>query len=292
VRLPELRTRILARALALALALVGGAAQAGEFSVLSYNTHGLPGWVAGDAPQRRFPRIGALVQRYDVALLQEDFAHHPVLRGAAAPLLLERGNPSRFRGSALCLLFCEGSGLSFATRLPRAWLVDLASRAYEACSGWLGGANDCFATKGFQHARLVLNGALEVHFVNTHLDAGRSAEDRAARRVQLERLRAHLEREAAGAALVLGGDLNLDAADPEDAALRDAFAAALGLEDTGATAAPGAPWRRLDYLYQRSGSTVRLEVLDAGEAPGFLDGAGGPLSDHPPIFARLRATPL
>ena len=131
-----------------------------------------------------------------------------------------------------------------------------------------------------------------MHFVNTHLDAGRSAEDRAARRIQLERLRAYLEREAAGAALVLGGDLNLDGADPEDAALRDAFAAALGLEDTGATATPGSPWRQLDYLYQRSGSTVRLEVLDAGEAPGFLDGAGSPLSDHPPIFARLRSTPL
>jgi len=292
VKFPKFWARPLSEVLVLGVVLGAGAAWGAEFSVLSYNTHGLPGWVAGDDPERRFPRIGALVQRYDVALLQEDFAHHPVLRGAAAPLLMERGNPSRFRGSALCLLFCEGSGLSFATRLPRAWLVDLASAAYEACAGWLGGANDCLATKGFQHARLVLGGTLEVHFVNTHLDAGRSAEDRAARRVQLERLRAHLEREAAGAALVLGGDLNLDAADPEDAALRDAFVAALGLADTGAKATPGAPWPQLDYLYQRSGSTVRLELLDAGEAPGFVDGAGAPLSDHPALFARLRAAPL
>jgi len=270
----------------------GAEAAASEFSVLSYNTHGLPRWVAGDAPQRRFPRIGALVQRYDVALLQEDFFHHPILRGAASRLVIERGNPSRFLDSPLCLLFCEGSGLSFATRLPRSWLVDLASRAYGACAGWLGGANDCFATKGFQHARLVLGGELEVHFVNTHLDAGRAPEDRAARRVQLERLRAHLEREAAGAALVLGGDLNLEAADPADVALRDEFAAALGLEDTGAAAVPGTPWPHLDYLYHRSGNGVGLELLEAGEAVEFVDGKGGPLSDHPALFARLRARPI
>ena len=157
--------------------------------MLSYNTHGLPAWVAGDAPEQRFPKIGALVRAYDVALLQEDFAHHLRLVEGTGDLLVERGNESRFRASALCLLFCEGSGLTFMTRLPRGWLEALESRAYDACSGWLGGANDCLATKGFQHARVLLGGEFEVHFVNTHLDAGRAPEDRAARRAQLEGLR-------------------------------------------------------------------------------------------------------
>ena len=259
-----------------------------EFSVLSYNTHGLPAWVAGDDPERRFPKIGALARAYDVTLFQEDFAHHPRLREGAGDLLLERGNLSRFRDSAVCLVLCEGSGLTFAMRLPRGWLEGVASRAYDACSGWLGGANDCLATKGFQHARVVLGGRFEVHFVNTHLDAGRAPEDRDARRAQLAGLRGYLEREAAGAPLVLGGDLNLDAADPADAALRDEFVAALGLRDTGAAAAPGSPWQRLDYLYRRDGAEVRVELLEAGEAREFVD-AGAPLSDHPAIFARLRA---
>lgn len=259
-----------------------------EFSVLSYNTHGLPAWIAGDAPERRFPKIGALVRAYDVALLQEDFAHHPLLREGAGDLVMERGNPSRFLDSALCVLLCDGSGLTFLSRLPRGWTLAVENRPYDACSGWLGGANDCLATKGFQHARVLLGGALEVHFVNTHLDAGRAPEDREARRSQLEGLRGYLERAAAGAPLVLGGDLNLDAADPADAALRDAFVASLGLEDTGAAAAPGGPWTRLDYLYRRSGSEVHIELLGAGEAGEFAD-AGAPLSDHPAIFARLRA---
>jgi endonuclease/exonuclease/phosphatase family metal-dependent hydrolase len=276
-----------------AAAVGAGAEPAGvEFSVLSYNTHGLPGWIAGDAPGRRFPRIAALVRQYDVALLQEDFYHHPTLRGATSGLVIERGNPSRFRGSALCLIACQGSGLSFVTRLPRGWLAELASRAYRTCSGWLRGANDCFASKGFQHAQVLIGGEFEVHFVNTHLDAGGSRADREARRAQLETLREHLERTAAGAALVLGGDLNLDAGNAKDVALRDAFVAALGLVDTGAAARAGTPWRRLDYLYQRSGSAVLLEALEAGEAPAFVTGKGEPLSDHPAIFARLRARPI
>jgi endonuclease/exonuclease/phosphatase family metal-dependent hydrolase len=290
VRLP-LRW-LLASAAALALAAPArGGPDAVEFSVVSYNTHGLPSYAAGDAPELRFPRIGALAGGYDVALVQEDFAHHERLVAGAGDLLIERGNPSRFRGSPLCLLWCEGSGLTFLSRLPRAWLADLASQAYGVCSGWLRDANDCFATKGFQHARLLVGGEFEVHFVNTHLDAGGAPGDRAARRAQLALLQSHLESTAAGAALVLGGDLNLDAADAEDAALRDAFTAALGLENTGASASPETSWRRLDYLYRRSGSGVQLELVAAGEAREFVDAGGAPLSDHPAIFARRRARP-
>ncbi len=280
----------------LALASAPGARSAAEpiavdFSVLSYNTHGLPGWVADDAPERRFPRIGALARAYDVVLLQEDFAHHGRLRAATGDLLARRGNQSRFRRSPLCLLFCEGSGLTFLTGLRPASLLDLSNAPYRTCAGWLGGANDCLATKGFQHARLLLAGEFEVHVVNTHLDAGGAPADRAARRAQLAELRAHLERSAAGAALVVAGDLNLDGAEPRDAALRDEFASALGLVDTGAAALPGSAWRRLDYVFRRDGTGVLLQVLEAGEAREFVDDAARPLSDHPALFVRLRARP-
>jgi endonuclease/exonuclease/phosphatase family metal-dependent hydrolase len=285
-----------ALALALAGALAGGARRAGaepaavDLRVLSYNTHGLPAWIAGDDPVRRFGRIARLVQAYDVVLLQEDFAHHPVLRAGAGGLVVERGHGRRAPGAPPCLLGCQGSGLTFLTRFSRSALLEIVSQAYDACAGWLGGANDCFAAKGFQHARLLLPGDLELHVVNTHLDAGRGPADRAARRAQLARLRSRLERTAARAALVVGGDFNLDAADPEDAALREEFARALGLEDTGAAAA-GGPWPRLDYLYRRDGAAVLLQVLEAGEAREFHDGAR-PLSDHPALFARLRVRPL
>ncbi len=258
-----------------------------EIRVLSYNTHGLAAWAAGDDPEARFPRIGALANRYDVALLQEDFEHHERLLPRVRHGVVSRGNESRF-GSWLCPV-CAGSGLTLLARWPDA-LERLVNTAYGICSGWLGAANDCFATKGFQHARLRLPGGLQVDFVNTHLDAGDGEEDRGARAGQLEALQRHLHREAAGRALVVAGDFNLDDGVPEDVALRDAFASSLALSDSGARAAPGSDWTRLDYIYVRDGADTRLEILAAGEDPTFVH-EGSPLSDHPAIFTTLRVQP-
>jgi endonuclease/exonuclease/phosphatase family metal-dependent hydrolase len=164
--------------------------------------------------------------------------------------------------------------------------LGLVNRPYRNCAGWIGRAVDCLATKGFQRMRLRLPGGRELDFVNTHLDAGRSPADREARRGQLDLLRRSIEIEVAEGALILAGDLNLDAADPEDVALRDAFTNALGLVDSGARG--GNRWPALDYIFYRSGRGLELEVVEAGEDPSFVHD-DAPLSDHPAIFARFRA---
>jgi endonuclease/exonuclease/phosphatase family metal-dependent hydrolase len=250
--------------------------------VLSYNTHGLVAWVAGDDPATRFPIIGAKSNAYDVALLQEDFAHHYALRRGARQPIVERGNPSRFQ--SWCPI-CGGSGLTILSGWKREDLLELVNRPYRECAGWIGGANDCLATKGFQRMRLRLPGGGELDFVNTHLDAGGSSADREVRRAQLEQLRRSIESEVAAGALILAGDLNLDAADSEDVVLRDAFTRALGLADSGARG--GNRWRRLDYILYRSGVGLELEVVEAGEDASFVH-EDAPLSDHPAIFARFR----
>jgi endonuclease/exonuclease/phosphatase family metal-dependent hydrolase len=270
------------RLLVLALLLAASPANGDEFTVLSYNTHGLSAWVAGDDPATRFPIIGDKSNAYQVVLLQEDFSHHSaLLRGARQPIV-ERGNPSRF--GRWCPI-CGGSGLTILSRWRRENLVELANRAYPYCAGWIGGANDCLATKGFQRARMRLPSGAELDFVNTHLDAGRSPADRAARRRQLDLLRERIEAEVAEGALILGGDLNLDAADAKDTALRDAFTSALGLANSGARGA--SRWPKLDYIFYRSGGSLELEVVEAGEDTSFVHEAA-PLSDHPAIFARFR----
>ena len=255
-----------------------------ELSVLSYNTHGLPGWIAGDEPEARFPRIGELANAYDVVLLQEDFEHHKALRIGTRHGFVARGNPSR--ESLHCWISCSGSGLTFLTSLSRKRVPRIDNVPYGVCSGWLGNANDCFATKGFQHARVATETGATWHFVNTHLDAGSAAEDREARRQQLETLQGHLLASASGEALIVGGDLNLDASNPEDVQLLEAFASALGLTNTGARAAAGSAWTVLHYLYYRSGGETGLRVLEAGEADEFSM-AGAPLSDHPALFVRV-----
>ena len=249
--------------------------------MLSYNTHGLSAWIAGDDPETRFPIIGEKSNAYDLALLQEDFAHHAALLQEAEQPIVARGNPSRF--GRWCPV-CHGSGLTILSRLERQSLVEVVSRAYRECAGWIGGANDCFATKGFQRMRIRLEGGAQLDLVNTHLDAGRSQEDREARRGQLGLLRSSIEAEVGGGALILGGDLNLDAADPEDAALLGAFTRALGLESSGARGR--SRWQTLDYIFYRSGGGLDLEVVEAGEDESFVH-QGAPLSDHPAIFARF-----
>ena len=244
-----------------------------ELRVVTYNTHGLPAWIAGDDPERRFPVIGRLLDAYDLAVVQEDFYHHELLLGAITLPLRARGN--------------ERSGLTTLARLPVEGLVETEAEPYGACSGWILGANDCLADKGFLRTRVALPNGARVDFVNTHLDAGRDDADREARRAQLAILVERLRRASAGVPLVVGGDLNLHHDDPADRALLDGFVAALGLADSEARPAPGSGWGRIDYLLYRSSADVALDVLETGMAAEFVHD-GLPLSDHPALWARLR----
>lgn len=247
-----------------------------ELRIVTYNTHGLPAWIARDDPERRFPVIGRLLDAYDLAVVQEDFFHHELLLGAITLPLRARGN--------------EDSGLTTLARLPARVLVETQAEPYGVCSGWLFGANDCLGDKGFLRTRVELANGARVDFVNTHLDAGRADADREARRAQLEILAERLRLASAGVPLVVGGDLNLHHDDPRDRALLDRFAAALGLADSEAKPAPGSAWSRIDYLLTRGGDGVAIEVLEAGMAAEFVHD-GAPLSDHPALWARLRVVP-
>lgn len=275
-----MRARRAALALALLLAARAAAAEPGraiELSLLTYNIHGLPGWIAGDDPPARIPQILAKAKTYDVVLLQEDFAHHAVV--------LEH-NPFRFllRGNDAWSRLLQGSGLTTLANLES---VATHRAPYGVCSGWIGGANDCLGHKGYLHTRLRLPGGAEIDVWNTHLDAGSAEADRDARRRQLEKLAAAIDATSAGRAVVVGGDFNLEWDDTRDRALLDPFVRRLGLAVAGMTP-PGAWNRRLDYLLARSGAQVTLERDGGGKDESFVDAGGAPLSDHPAIRARLR----
>lgn len=258
-----------------------------ELRLLVYNTHGLPALLAGDDPASRFPRIGERARAFDLALLQEDFAHHERLVGAlAAGTRIERGPQNRF---PFCP-FCSGSGLTLLSRLPDGWHIEVESFPFETCAGWIGGLNDCLATKGFQLARVRSPGGAGFFVMHTHLDAGRGEADREARRSQLAAMADAAEASADGEALLVAGDLNLDAEDAGDRALLDSFRSRLGLGDTGAQGRAENGWAVLDYILYRSGRTADFEILEAGEANGF-EHEGVPLSDHPALFAWLRVHP-
>lgn len=265
--------RIACAALALAAPL---RATAAELSILTYNVHGLPSWVAGDDPPARIPQILAKASGYDLVLLQEDFAHHDVVA-------MHNPFPHLLRGNEPWSAPFEGAGL---TILSRHESVSSRREPYGVCSGWIGAANDCLANKGWMLGRVRLPAA-ELDVWNTHLDAGRGDADRDVRRVQLARLGDAIERHSAGRAVVVGGDLNLEWDDPADRALLEAFAQRLGLAAAVRTQPDG--WRsHLDYLLVRSGDAVCLETIASGKDERLVDAAGEPLSDHPALYAKLR----
>ena len=238
-----------------------------EIKILVYNTHGLPAVFAGDDPEERFPLIGEKTK---------------LLKSLNEGSVALRGNTNN---KSFCP-FCSGSGLTMISNLEKEWQIEIQSEAFNTCSGWLGGLNDCFATKGFQLARIETPLGKHFYVVNTHLDAGRNSSDRQARATQLQQIAAKMKQEASEEALIIVGDLNLRWNDPEDRALLETFKKDLGLTDSikGVQAEGG--WPILDYVLYRNGRTTTLEVLEAGEDIAFQN-EKEPLSDHPALFMKL-----
>ncbi|MGH7290609.1 MAG: endonuclease/exonuclease/phosphatase family protein [Myxococcota bacterium] len=247
-------------------------------SVLSYNVHGLASILVDDDPEARMPRISSRLNAYDVALIQESWTYGEALAASATHPVKERS------GEADPGLFFQ-SGLALFARPP---LRAVTRAPLGACAGWLGGANDCFAHKGFLRVRLELASGVEVDFWTLHLDAGGDESDRAARAIQLDRLAARVREISSDGPLVIAGDFNLQESNAADHALLERFSSGLALRDSGARAsADGAfPAKHIDYILYRSGAGVALEPLEVGEAREFSDGPT-PLSDHPALFARF-----
>ena len=174
-------TWILAVGSAAAQTLMVSLSEPIELSVLSYNTHGLPAWIAFDDPAARLLRIGHLANAYDVALLQEDFAHHEQLLEGATHPVVERGNAARFSLQGLLSLLCGdcGSGLTILKRFAPQYMVDVHREAFERCSGWLffTTGSDCWATKAIisikqnRFAHYIFNVTRRIQF--DHLDHNR-----------------------------------------------------------------------------------------------------------------------
>jgi endonuclease/exonuclease/phosphatase family metal-dependent hydrolase len=247
------------------------------FSVLTYNIHGLPAWIARDDPEARIPRLLEKAERFDVVLLQEDFAYQDVVDGSHRHETLVRGNGPRMRGPGF-----GGSGLTLLTNLK---LLEAAvSAPYESCHGWLSAASDCFGNKGFSMQRVALPGGAEIDIWNTHLEAGAGEPDHAVRREQLERLADAIESHSAGRSVDIGGDFNLNWDHERDRGMLVSWSERLGL--ALAVATPAETWgARLDYLFFRTGPDTILELADSGMVCDFVGPRGTPLSDHPALFA-------
>ena len=257
--------------------------QSDKLKILVYNTHGLPEIFISDDPKMRFPIIGKKTQDFDISLLQEDYAHHEeLLSGLNKESLAIRGG----MGGTLLCPFCTGSGLTSVFNLPNDWIVEVENNTYETCSGWLRGANDCFAYKGFQVIKITLPNNKRLYIVNTHMDAGRRDSDRSSRKRQLEHIIRTIKQRTSSEALIVAGDLNLNSKNLEDVQLLENFKEELRLSDAFEETKISKKWTILDYFLYKQGEELDLKIISTGEDESFVMGEG-PLSDHPALIIEL-----
>lgn len=250
---------------------------AGELGVLTYNVHGLPPEITGDDTAARMVQIAPLLNRYALVGLQEEFdeQNHQTLTEPSTHAWVSRfGEPLDDR--------VYGSGLSVLGSAER---LEEENTYYEACYGVLEGASDCLASKGFQRLRLRL-GAGELDVYNTHMEAGNNPEDDEARVVQVQQLLEALEGPSAGRAVLLMGDTNLGAGDPEDEVFLAQLQDGAGLEDACDLLGCPEPGR-IDRFLLRSGAGLELTPLEWRVDTDFVDEQGVPLSDHDAIAVVL-----
>ena len=257
--------------------------QSDKLKILVYNTHGLPEIFISDDPKKRFPIIGKKTQDFDISLLQEDYAHHEELSsGLNKESLAIRGG----MGGTLLCPFCTGSGLTSVFNLPNDWMVEVENNTYETCSGWLRGANDCFAYKGFQLIKITLPNSKRLFIVNTHMDAGRRDSDRASRKQQLEHIIRTIKQRTSSEALIVAGDLNLNSKNSKDIQLLENFKEELRLSDAFEGTKISKKWTILDYFLYKQGEELDFKIISTGEDESFVTGEGA-LSDHPALIIEL-----
>ena len=252
----------------------------GELEVLTYNVHGLPSVVTGDDTLGRLEQIAPLLDAYDYVGVQEDFT--------------EEGNVLLDSGTSLPFLarFDErvetervyGSGLTSYSRSP---FVTTEGVHFQDCHGFVDGASDCFASKGFQILEIELGTDQVLQVVNTHIEAGGGPEDEAARAGNVDDLIREMAVLSQEHPLLFLGDTNLHPEESVDGALSMRFEDELGLSDVCTVLSCEEP-NRIDRIYFRSGSAVEIQAIEWRVAPEFVDGEGMDLSDHDAIAARFR----
>ena len=265
-----------------------------EFSIVAYNVQARP-WF--DDSVYKFERMPAVLQPYDIVVLQEFFKDHELMwAGLDHPVKVYHGTLKNWWRIV-------GSGLGTASRFP---LVGVESMHYSTA----GDFQNKPASKGILLTRFKVGGQL-LDVYTTHKEAGKNPEAMASKRKQAEEMvqfvRANSNPE--GAVIVLG-DFNLRFKKPgtegtgipaiaperfDDLEYYDiigAICASLNLKDM-CTELTGEPYEHVDHILYRSGAKSTLTPLTyQHDGPEFYDDEKKPLSDHEPVIGKFKITPV
>ncbi|MBW2454107.1 MAG: endonuclease/exonuclease/phosphatase family protein [Deltaproteobacteria bacterium] len=246
----------------------GSGLPSGDFNILTYNVAALPQFISGSDPILNIPQISPLLNLYDLALVQEDFAYQPQLRADA--LHPYQSVPLAPNG------IDWGDGLNRFSVFP---FIEFERHAWVVCNGFFDQKNDCLTEKGFSVGLHTLAPGVEVDIYNSHFDAGGSEGDHAAREAQTQQLLDMIANRSSGRAIIVAGDTNMKLS--SETTLQTLLTGA-SLEDACRALSCGDDYR-VDRVMVRSSAEVELTPTSWQLDPNFVDGNGEPLSDHEPV---------
>jgi hypothetical protein len=239
----------------------------GSFSLLTYNVAGLPIFISQSAPYCNMPEISTLLNLYDVAVVQEDFAYHDLLCSRAK-------HPYQSPALVLDAKVGIGDGLNVFSRLP---ISSFERITWRACNGRFSDGSDCLAPKGFTFAVQELAPGVSIDLYDLHMDSGDAAADVAARAQQAEQLLAFIEHRSAEHAVIVAGDTNMGR---ESEQILQGILKRAALTDACRTLSCSRP-NLIDRVLYRSSAAVALRATNYLIDKRFVRAEDGEqLSDH------------
>lgn len=263
----------------------------GSFSVITYNIAGLPQLICSAATPRResISAIGRLLNRFDIAHVQEDFNYNQYLYNT------DNAHPFRTPTKGAVM---TGDGLNTLSKFP---VKDLRRISWTDCTG-----ADCFTPKGFTYTRIEIAPNRSIDFYNVHANAYNHPRAALARRRNMEQLSTYIRLHSTGNAVIVMGDLNGRYSFGQDNV--DWLLKENGLSDAWVhlhcngiipKVKEGLPpndilsindsTETIDKILYRNGASIQLEPSEfVLEKQSFYNANGIPLSDHHPVSARFK----
>lgn len=252
---------------------LAASAASGRLKLVTYNVAGLPDGFMTAHPSQNLPKIGALLNDYDLAVIQEDFAYPELLR---QNLRFQHGSAAFVRGQRLDF----GDGLSQFAKQP---FSAPRREAWQHCHGVLDSYFDCLTPKGFTFSRLTLASGVKIDVYNVHLDAGWGPFDTAAREQQVQQLLEAIAHLSGDNAILLAGDTNIPWHQRE---LLTRLERGAHLTDVCASLHCQDP-QRIDRIFYRSSRQLQWSPRRWGIDRRFVDARGQALSDHLAVSAEI-----
>ena len=136
-----------------------------ELQIMSYNIHGFGYFLSGSKPQSIIDKFYHSAENYDIIFIQENWIFdYSFFENYNSKYKWEIPQNTKFDWP-LQLFNSTNSGLTFAFNSDID-IIENNEEMFSNCYGWILSGNDCWASKGFMHSIIKLQGN-DIHLYNT-----------------------------------------------------------------------------------------------------------------------------